>query len=167
MTCGLSKGSIVGFRKMWSMGLCLATFGLAGCAGEVPAGLGLTEGRLAPCPDSPNCVSSQAESGYAAMEPIDLDIPAQEAEELLLAALRKMDRVEVVAVKPGYIHAEARSSIFGFVDDVEFAIDEADGVIHYRSASRMGYGDMNANRERMVEFWGQYGEMVAVQKVAT
>jgi uncharacterized protein (DUF1499 family) len=156
----------VTLRKMWSTILCMATFGLAGCAGERPSGLGLTEGRLAPCPDSPNCVSSQAESGYASMEPIPLTLPADKAQAVLVATLQGMERVEIVSVTPGYIHAEATSGIFGFVDDVEIAIDAAEGVIDYRSASRMGYGDMNANRERMVEILGRYEEAVAAAKVA-
>lgn len=153
-------------RKIWSTILCMATLGLAGCAGEPPSSLGLTDGQLAPCPDSPNCVSSQAESGYASMEPIPLTVSAEQAQDLLIATLQGMERMEVVSVAPGYIHAEATSGIFGFVDDVEFAIDEAEGVIDYRSASRMGYGDMNANRERMVEIFGRYEEAVADEKIA-
>lgn len=144
----------------------MATFGLAGCAGERPSGLGLTDGRLAPCPDSPNCVSSQAESGYASMEPIPLTVPAEKAQEMLIATLQGMERMEIVRIEPGYIHAEVKSRIFGFVDDVEFAIDEAEGLIDYRSASRVGRGDMNANRERMVEILGRYEEALATQKVA-
>ena len=148
-------------RKMWYLALCMATLGLAGCGGEQPSGLGLTDGRLAACPDSPNCVSSLAESGYASMVPIPLTLPAEEAQDALIAVLQEMDRVEIVSVEPGYIHAEASSRLVGFVDDVEFAIDEAEGVLHYRSASRMGYGDMGANRGRMVEIWGKYGDSVA------
>lgn len=153
-------------RKMWSLALCVATFGLAGCSGEVPSDLGLTDGGLASCPDSPNCVSSQAESGYASMEPIPLEVSTQTAQGALIAVLNGMDGMTVITAQPGYIHAEARSRIFGYVDDVEFAIDEVEGVIDYRSASRMGYGDMNANRERMVEIWGRYEEAVAAEKVA-
>jgi len=141
---------------MWSMILCVATLGLAGCAGSRPGGLGLTDGRLAPCPDSPNCVSSQATSESHRMEPVPLDAPAAQAQDALLAVLHEMDRMEVVTVEPGYIHAEAASRLLGFVDDVEFSIDEAEGVIHYRSASRLGYGDLGANRDRMVEIWDRY-----------
>ena len=32
---------------------------LAACAGERPQNLGIRDGRLSPCPDRPNCVSSQ------------------------------------------------------------------------------------------------------------
>jgi len=154
------------FRKMWSLALCMATLGLAGCGGTRPDGLGLTDGRLAPCPDSSNCVSSQVESGYASMEPIVLDVTPEAAQDAIIAVLQGMDRIEIITVEPGYIHAEAKSRLVGFVDDVEFAIDEAEGLIHYRSASRMGYGDVGANRERMVEIWGKYADVIASQKAA-
>jgi len=144
----------------------MATLGLAGCGGTRPDGLGLTNGHLAPCPDSPNCVSSQTEDGYHSMEPILLEIPVEKAQEVLLGILQEMDRVEIITVEPGYIHAEATSRLAGFVDDVELVVDEADGVIHYRSASRTGYRDMEANRERMVEIWGKYADVVASQKAA-
>jgi uncharacterized protein (DUF1499 family) len=35
------------------------------------------------------------------------------------------------------------------VDDVEFRIDGAAGVIHVRSASRKGYWDLGVNRRRV------------------
>lgn len=154
------------FGKMWTTMLCMATLGLAGCAGQRPSGLGLSGGRLAPCPDSPNCVSSQAESQLHRMEPIPLEIPGAEAQALLLDLLAAEDRYTVVAVEDGYIYAEATSRLFGFVDDVEFAIDEADGVIHFRSASRLGHGDLGANRKRMEEISRKFQAQVAAQQVA-
>lgn len=146
--------------------LCMATLGLAGCAGQRPSGLGLSGGSLAACPDSPNCVSSQTESELHRMEPIRLEIPGPEAQALLLGLLAEEDRYTVVSAEDGYIYAEATSRLFGFVDDVEFAIDEADGVIHFRSASRLGYGDMGANRKRMEEITRKYQTLVAAQQVA-
>ncbi len=53
--------------------------------------------------------------------------------------------------KPGYLHAEFRSALFGFVDDVEFRMDEAHGRIDVRSASRTGYYDFGVNRRRVEE----------------
>ena len=38
---------------------------------------------------------------------------------------------------------------FRFVDDVRFYFDEARHEIHFRSASRIGFGDLNANPRRM------------------
>jgi uncharacterized protein (DUF1499 family) len=37
----------------------------------------------------------------------------------------------------------------GFVDDVEFLIDDSAKVIHVRSASRLGQSDLGVNRQRI------------------
>jgi uncharacterized protein (DUF1499 family) len=39
----------------------------------------------------------------------------------------------------------------GFVDDVEFLADRASGVVHVRSASRLGRRDFGVNRARIEE----------------
>ena len=117
-------------------------------AGKRPQNLGYANGRLAPCKTSPNCVSSQAdpqdERHYIA--PIALKGNA-------IAAVRKavesMPRASVVKVEPDYLYAEFRSKLMGFVDDVEFLVDPAKGVVHVRSASRLGRRDFGVNRERV------------------
>ena len=60
-----------------------------------------------------------------------------------------MPRSTVVTNEPGYTHAEFRSAAWGFVDDVEFYFDEEAGLIQFRSAARLGYGDGGVNRKRM------------------
>jgi uncharacterized protein (DUF1499 family) len=62
-----------------------------------------------------------------------------------------MPRARVVKDEGNYMHAEFTSRIFRFVDDVEFVIDDAHKVIHFRSASRLGYSDFGVNRKRMEE----------------
>mgnify|MGYP006301041899 FL=1 len=47
-----------------------------------------------------------------------------------------------------YLHAVFRSRVFGFRDDLELLLPPDEPVVHLRSASRVGYGDMNANRQR-------------------
>jgi uncharacterized protein (DUF1499 family) len=37
----------------------------------------------------------------------------------------------------------------GYVDDVEFALDEKSGTIQVRSASRLGIRDFDVNRKRV------------------
>ncbi|HMQ31753.1 MAG TPA: DUF1499 domain-containing protein [Chloroflexaceae bacterium] len=117
----------------------------------VPPGLGVADGRLAPCPDSPNCVSSQADPGDRVhyMPPVPLGAPAAEAQASLRELLAAQPRVELLRDEPGYLHAVFRSATFGFPDDVEFYLDEAAGLIHFRSAARLGQGDMGVNRARM------------------
>jgi uncharacterized protein (DUF1499 family) len=63
--------------------------------------------------------------------------------------IEAMPRTKLIRVTPEYLHVEFKSAVFGFVDDVEFAIGESPGVIHVRSASRLGYWDMGANRRRV------------------
>jgi uncharacterized protein (DUF1499 family) len=117
-------------------------------AGKRPKNLGYDSGRLTPCKTTPNCVSSQAdpkdEQHYIA--PIALKGDA-------IAAVRKavesMPRTRLVQVEPGYLYAEFTSKLMGFVDDVEFLADPAKGVVHVRSASRLGRRDMGVNRERI------------------
>lgn len=65
------------------------------------------------------------------------------------AAVESMPGSRVVTVADGYVHAEFRSIVFGFVDDVEFLVDEANGRIDVRSASRVGYSDLGTNRRRV------------------
>jgi uncharacterized protein (DUF1499 family) len=114
-----------------------------------PTNLGVKDGRLAPCPSSPNCVSSQADDEQHRMEPIPFSVSPQEAMNRLKSALASMPRLKIVAEADNYLHAEATSLVFRFVDDVEFSIDEHGKVVHFRSASRAGYSDLGANRKRM------------------
>lgn len=107
--------------------------------------------RLAPCPDSPNCVSSSSEDPDHRIEPLRYASSAEAARERLLVVLRSLPRVRIVTGDPSYIHAEFTSAVFRFVDDVEFRIVDQDKVIHVRSASRVGYYDFGANRRRMEE----------------
>jgi uncharacterized protein (DUF1499 family) len=62
-----------------------------------------------------------------------------------------MKRAKIITEKDDYIHAEYTSALFRFVDDVELYFDKAKKIIHVRSASRVGYGDMGVNRKRVEE----------------
>jgi len=125
--------------------LVLAT----GCSGgRPPLSLGVTAGRLAPCPGSPNCVSSEAAAVEQRVEPLRYDGDAAQARARLLEVLNGMERVRIVQSTDDYLHAEFRSAVFGFVDDVEFYFSPP-GTIQVRSASRTGYYDFGVNRERV------------------
>lgn len=114
-----------------------------------PIHLGVVNGRLTPCPTSPNCVSTQAESESQHLAPLRLRGSPQEAIEALAAVVARVPRTRIVTKTENYLHAEFITAIFRFVDDVEFLIDSAEGVIHFRSASRIGHWDLGANRRRM------------------
>lgn len=115
----------------------------------MPENLGVANGRLQPCPDSPNCVSTQATDELHGIEPIAYDGATAAAQQKLLAILQADPSYTLISNSPTYIHAEARTAVWQFIDDVEFTFDEAAGLIHFRSASRLGYGDAGANRQRL------------------
>jgi uncharacterized protein (DUF1499 family) len=114
-----------------------------------PDNLGVVNGRLAPCPDAPNCVSTQAADAEHHIEAIPFDGAPDEAVARLKAALRTIPRMKIVTEKGDYLHAEVASLLFRFVDDVEFFVDREAKVIHFRSASRVGRSDLGVNRARM------------------
>jgi uncharacterized protein (DUF1499 family) len=60
-----------------------------------------------------------------------------------------LPRTKLVQEDDGYLHYEFTSLLLRFVDDVEFLFDDETKTIHFRSASRTGYGDFGVNRRRM------------------
>ena len=92
---------------------------LSACSGTAPDNLGIHDGQLSACPDSPNCVNSQASDARHAIEPLPLRGTAEETQARLKALLSAEPRVSVVA------------------------------GVDVRSASRLGYADFDVNRERI------------------
>jgi uncharacterized protein (DUF1499 family) len=109
----------------------------------------LRGGRLVPCPDRPNCVSSQAADSEHAIAPIAMYRDPAAAMSDLADVIRAMHGATVIAAGPDYLHAEFASTVFGFVDDVEFVPDASANVIHVRSAARLGASDFGVNRRRV------------------
>lgn len=111
--------------------------------------LGVTDGELQPCPNSPNCVSSQAEDPRHAIAPISYATSLTEARTTLLNVIAAMEDATIVTQDPTYVRVEVYVRGFGFIDDVEFVFDEEAHVIHFRSSSRVPYYDFELNRKRM------------------
>lgn len=136
--------------------IIMAALALSGCSGgRPPLNLGVTEGRLAPCPDSPNCVSSQAAHENQQIEALRYTGDTTQARNRLLTVLNRMERVHLRQADADYLHAEFSSAWLGFVDDVEFHFNPP-GVIQARSASRTGYYDFGVNRERVNAIRAQF-----------
>jgi uncharacterized protein (DUF1499 family) len=106
------------------------------------------------CPSSPNCVSTQASDESHAIAPFRYRKPRAEAKEVLKEALRSLLRMKLVEEDEAYLHYEVTSLLLRFVDDVEFLFDDETKTIHFRSASRTGYGDLGVNRTRMEQVRG-------------
>ena len=116
-----------------------------------PDYLGVKDGRLARPKSTPNCVSSQADPADAEhyIAPIPFKGDALAAMAAVRKAIESMRGGTVIRHEGSYLYAEYRSKLMRFVDDVEFLFDEKTGLIHVRSASRLGRRDMGVNRARV------------------
>lgn len=117
--------------------------------GKRPSNLGVRDGKLAPCPSTPNCVCSQSEDAEHKIEPLTYKSTPQVAFTQLKQAIESQPRTKIITQSPNYLYAEFTSAIMKFVDDVEFYLDEDAKVIHVRSASRLGQSDLGVNRKRI------------------
>jgi uncharacterized protein (DUF1499 family) len=129
----------------------VATMVLLRLLSRRPDNLGVTDGKLAPCPDTPNCVATQSGTGAQRMEPIPFEGTPAAALARLKRVLAALPRTRVASERENYLHVECTSLVFRFIDDVEFLIDADAEVIHFRSASRAGRSDLGVNRRRMEE----------------
>jgi len=125
----------------------------AGCSGTKPT-LGIVNSKFVQCPSSPNCVSTQAKDAKHFIEPIVIESATLEVKKTLQKTISAFKRSKIVEVKDDYIRAEFSSKIFGFVDDVEFYFPQTSSqktTVQIRSASRVGYSDLDVNRKRIEE----------------
>ena len=124
-------------------------FILSSCAGTRPTNLGFQSGQFIDCPNSPNCVSTQSDSKKAKISAIGFEGAGKIAKENLIKVIESYPRTRIVKNEGNYLYVEFKTGLGGFVDDVEFVVDDQAQQIHFRSASRLGHSDMGANRRRM------------------
>ena len=118
-------------------------------AGKQPTNLGVQSGQLAPCPSTPNCVSSQSQNAQNKIEPLTYNSSSAEAIANLKTVIKSLPKTKIITETENYLYAEFTSALMGFVDDVEFYLDEGAKTIHVRSASRLGQSDLGVNRKRI------------------
>lgn len=129
--------------------------------GAPPTNLGLKDyGKfksLALCPPTPNCISTAEEANdyshfvpawtYKGKKPKTQEQAMEELKAAVLSCKEGKFTASIVKETPDYLRAEFQSSFFGFVDDVEFYFH--DEQVEYRTASRQGESDFDANRKRI------------------
>ncbi|MBD2486342.1 DUF1499 domain-containing protein [Aulosira sp. FACHB-615] len=118
-------------------------------AGKRPNNLGVNNGRLAACPNSPNCVSSQSTDAIHQIAPLTFNTSPEEAIANLKSIIQSLPRTTIITETPDYLYAEFKSALMGFVDDVEFYLYREANIFHVRSASRLGQSDLGVNRKRI------------------
>jgi len=124
------------------------TMPLFSCSGTRP-NLGIRDGRLAACPGSPNCVSSDAADNAHAVAPFQLTSSPQEGWRALRIVIDGLPRATIISSLDDYLHVECTSAVFGFVDDLELHLRPSEKLIAVRSASRLGRSDFGVNRKRV------------------
>ncbi|MFW6125434.1 MAG: DUF1499 domain-containing protein, partial [Pirellulales bacterium] len=100
--------------------LPIVALGVLGAMSHRAPELGVVDGRLRPCPGSPNCVSTYAEDSEHHANPLKFTGRTEEAIHKLRSVVEEMPRARVVTASESYLHAEFTSRLFRFVDDVEF-----------------------------------------------
>jgi uncharacterized protein (DUF1499 family) len=139
---------------MKSMGVLLCTaLLLSACAGDRPANLGVVNGTLTACPDSPNCVSSQAGDERHRIAPLAAGDDPDEAFARLAEIVSRRPDATVIDRTDTYLRVELRTTLF--TDDAEFLLDRERRLIQLRSASRLGYSDLGLNRRRIEQIRSQ------------
>lgn len=118
-------------------------------SGTRPTNLGVNNGKLRDCPNSPNCVSSQSVDAEHKIAPLSYTGDAAKALEDLKSVISSLPRTKIITANDNYIYAEFTSALMGYVDDVEFYLDTDKKVIEVRSASRLGESDLGVNRDRI------------------
>ncbi|MDY6842476.1 MAG: DUF1499 domain-containing protein [Thermodesulfobacteriota bacterium] len=122
---------------------------VSGCSSKPIDSTTIPQTGLKDCPDTNNCVSSETDDTRHKIEPFHLKGDTKESWLSIQQVLAAMPRTKIILATENTIHAECRSRIFRFVDDLELHLNPSNKRISIRSASRLGYSDFGVNRRRV------------------
>ncbi|MCB1176858.1 MAG: DUF1499 domain-containing protein [Leptospiraceae bacterium] len=122
-----------------------------------PSGIGVKDGKLKGKPFTPNAVSSQFSDPKFAVKPLPFKGDLKTSRDKILEILKTSELVKIKKEESNYIYAVFQTPKAKFNDDVEFYFDESQKVIHFRSASRAGFGDKGVNKRRYLDIVKKYG----------
>lgn len=133
----------------FALSLFLCLFIISCTGGTSTVKLGINNSKLATCPASPNCVSSDAVDSDHHIEPFHLVGSPAEVWRITQTFVAALPRTKIITAESNYLHAECSSALFGFVDDFELHLRSEERVMAVRSAARVGYADFGVNRKRV------------------
>ncbi|KXO13490.1 hypothetical protein AKG98_3295 [Moritella sp. JT01] len=139
---------------------------LASCSGTPPDNIGIVNSLLTPCPESPNCVSSDSldESHY--VPAFKLEVSAEVVWSEIKVYLQAQHNMEIMTETADYLYVESTSTLMRFVDDFELHLRLNDGIIAVRSASRLGKSDFGVNKQRVDDLYKALNDKGLVSKAA-
>jgi uncharacterized protein (DUF1499 family) len=142
------------------LGIAAGQLGLL--RGKAPGDLGVKDGKLKAPALTPNSVSSQADlwpghpqQAFARIAPLAVAGDPAATMARVRAAVESTAGAVVVKAEGDYLYAQYTTPLMRYTDDVEFWFDRAAGVVQVRSASRLGEGDLGANRQRIEALRGR------------
>jgi uncharacterized protein (DUF1499 family) len=118
---------------------------------------------LEPCPNSPNCVSSQSRDPGHQIQPLRFSIASDKAWHIWKELIQA--QVNLVTFEADLLHLKAifATPIFRFKDQMNCLLDQESRVIHVRSASHLGYWDLGVNRRRIEGLRSAFNQEIKVQ----
>lgn len=130
--------------------LSITIFFILGWMSKSGGAIGLNNGVLSTCPNTPNCICSDHKiDSKHYIEPIFLKQKNTHGNISIIKEVIQQMGGEIIFESDIYIAATFTSVFFGFVDDLEIRMDPIKNVIHFRSASRVGYSDRGVNKKRI------------------
>jgi uncharacterized protein (DUF1499 family) len=133
-------------------------------SGKAPTNIGVQGGKLKPPAATPNSVTSQADLWPDAPRRDDARIVAIALQgdgkatiDKIAAVIEDLPGSHIAERRDDYLYAQFTTPLMRFVDDVEFWFDPAAGVVHVRSASRVGHKDFGVNRARIENIRARLG----------
>jgi uncharacterized protein (DUF1499 family) len=117
----------------------------------IPKNIGVEDGVLSKMPNSPNAVSSQTFDTSKFVEPFKYLNDFENSRDCVIRMIKEFNGTKIITDENNYIHVVFSTPFMRFKDDVEFYFDDINKVIHFRSASRIGYSDNGLNRNRYNE----------------
>lgn len=123
---------------------------------NIPRNIGVNKGSLAPMPNKPNAVSSQTDIMEKRVEPLKFRGDLDNSKKLIIESINEFKNMKIIKNEKNYLYVVFATEKMKYKDDVEFYFDEYKKIIHFRSASRVGYSDMGVNKKRYEEIKKAY-----------
>lgn len=147
--------------KYISFFIILVIIFIISCSNVIPKNIGIKNGKLAEMPRSPNAVSSQTNITEKHVDPFKFNGNLQNTKKIIIKIIKETSNAKIITQNQNYIHVVYTTKIMKFKDDVEFYFDNKAKLVHFRSASRVGYSDMGLNRKRYNQIKNKYLEQVS------
>jgi|TARA_B110000902_G_scaffold266241_2_gene353215 uncharacterized protein (DUF1499 family) len=102
--------------------------------------------NVAPCGSFPNCASSVNDSASSYVKPL----PSTQKQWLELKQwIGNQARWVLMIDDANFLHVVVSTPTLGFKDDLQLLFINQQQLIHVRSSSRLGIGDMGVNAKRV------------------